>query len=122
MNLEKIIEYNPLPPVEPVEVSFEESLPQARKYEGEVVRIIEALKEVESSHAWSTLKTLVFDGVVGSLESRRNGEAAKPSPDLPLIHRLNGQIMWARRYADLGQLATTYRLELQRIRTHINGN
>ncbi len=91
-----------------------------REREGTLARIIEALKQVEGSEAWSTLKTELFDGVLESLEGRLSAEAKKPQVDLPTIYRLQGQIQWAKKYADLAGLTDSYRLELQRIRQPLN--
>lgn len=88
--------------------------------EGVLVRLIEALGRIERSEDWSTLTSEVFDGVLESLEGRLSAEANKPLVDLPAIYRLQGQIQWAKKYADLAVLTNSYRLELQGIRKQLN--
>lgn len=91
-----------------------------RQREGTLVRIIEALKAVQTSPEWSTLKTEVFDGVLESLEGRLISESKKLELNPPDIYRLQGQIQWAKKYADLADLLNTYRLELTGIRQQLN--
>lgn len=87
--------------------------------EGELVRIIEAIRVVQNSEGWSTLKTLVFNGVLDSLEHRLSSESHKPELDQPEMYRLQGQIIWARKYANLDTLANSYRLELINVRSQL---
>lgn len=87
--------------------------------ESELVRIIEAIRAVQSSEGWSTLKTLLFDGVQESLEHRLASESQKREIDQPEMYRLQGQIAWARKYADLDVLANSYRLELINVRSQL---
>lgn len=95
--------------------------PELREREGQLVRIIETLKGVAESKLWSSLKTQVFDGVVGKLERDLLFEARKDSPDQLAMARLNGQLMWAKKYADLDKLANDFRLELKQIRIVLYG-
>ncbi len=97
----------------------DEQLEGLRRREGEVVRIIEALKRIETSEDWSTLKTEVFDGVLDSLEGRLVSESKKPELNNPEIYRLQGQIQWAKKYANIAHLTESYRLELTRIRKQL---
>lgn len=87
--------------------------------ESELVRIIEALKGVEASTEWSTLKQLVFDGVLKSLEHRLMSESQKPELNDAEIYRLQGQIAWAKKYSILDVLATSYRNELINVRSQL---
>lgn len=98
----------------------EEQKELLRQREGELARIIEALKTIESSTEWSSLKTDVFDGVLDSLEGRLMSESKKPELNNPEMYRLQGQIQWAKKFANLAILTDSYRLELQRIRQQLN--
>lgn len=88
--------------------------------EGELAKIIEAIRAVRDSAEWSSLKELVFDGVVRDLERQLFVAAKRSEVDTKEIYRLQGQLMWAKRYADLDQLANVYRLELSSVRKHLN--
>lgn len=103
------------------EISALEQLPALRKREGELVTLIEALRRVEESDDWSTLKTALFDGVVENLEKRLKSESTKPEINTSEIYKLQGQLAWAKKYSDLGTLARVFRLELTNITQQLNG-
>lgn len=96
--------------------------PALRERESELVKIIESLRKVEMSSEWSSLKKYVFDGHVVKLEKELLDEAKKDRPDNLALARLNGQLLWAKKYADLAKLADLFRLELTRIRLILYGN
>lgn len=95
--------------------------PALRQKEGELVKIIEALRKTEMTSEWSSLKNHIFDGLVEKLEKELLDEAKKDRPDNLALARLNGQLLWARKYADLLKLADLFRLELTRIRQLLYG-
>ena len=90
-----------------------------RHREGELVSIIEALGTLEQSAEWSTLKKLVFDGVLTKLANGLLSESQKMPLDDNKMYHLQGQIAWAKKYADLGTLLASYRAELQNIRKQL---
>lgn len=98
-----------------------EMLPKLRAEESRLVRIIEAIQEVQQTKAWSTLKTEVFDNLVNVLEKDLRTEAEKPDPDPKKLNRLSGEIKWARRYSDLQKYENEKRVELQNIRINLHG-
>lgn len=95
--------------------------PKLRTEEARLVRIVEALQEVQKSKAWSTLKTEVFDNLVNVLEKDLRTEAEKPDPNPNKLNRIAGEMKWARRYSDLQRFENEKRVELQNIRTQLNG-
>lgn len=122
MNNAKLIESFPSEESQQREIAYEEQVPRLRQREGELVTIIDALKSVESSKDWSTLKTEVFDGIVGTLERKLSQEVLKKPLNEAGIYDLQGQLAWARKYANLDSLAQAYRTELTSIRLQLNGN
>lgn len=95
--------------------------PWLRQREGELVTIIEAIGRVNESGDWSILKKHIFDGLVETLERKLNLEAKKNDLNSPEIYRLQGQLAWARKYADLQKLNEFFRLELTNIRKQLHG-
>ena len=87
-----------------------------REREAILVRIIEAIVKIEQSEEWSTLKNLIFDSTVESLEKRLKNESESLIVNVPQINQLQGQLIWARKYIDLHKLAEGHRLELANIR------
>lgn len=101
-----------------VPVDLQERL---RQREGELMRLIEVVKEVAMSEQWSSLKKLYLDGITTSLKKELLAEASKDSPDLLKLSKINGQVLWARRYSDLSKLETEFRTELARIKQTLHG-
>lgn len=104
------------------EVTEKDNKPWLRQREGELVKIIEALRAVAQLQDWSSLKTLVFDGVVEKLEKDLLDQARKDNPDKLVMARLNGQLVWAKKFADIGKLSEIFRDELTRIRKSLYGS
>lgn len=106
----------------PLTETFKEDL--GIKYQAEearLVRIIEAIQGLRSSKEWSTLKTEVFESLATVLEKDLKTEAKKEDPDPKKLNRLAGELKWADKFADLGKLETSYRLQLQNVRQQLNG-
>lgn len=93
-----------------------------RERDSELVRIIEALDALIKSEEWRTLKTLVFDTILDSLDSRVRSEADRPEVSLPELYKLQGEKRWARRYCDLAVLRNQYHNELIGIRKRTPGD
>lgn len=100
------------PPVDMTEV--------LRSKESELVQIIEALETVNESREWQILKDKLFNGVVENLMRQREVEIEKKPLNGPMIHSLNGQLAWAKRYLNIADLASIYKLELVNIRKKLN--
>lgn len=110
--------------IENVSLSLEEKVevsPKLRDREGEIVAIIEAIKGIEASKEWSTLKEKVFDGLVVTLKKQIHEEAVKENPDGLKQNRLAGQLKWAEKYSDLSKLESIFRTELTNIRKQLHG-
>lgn len=104
-----------------IEKTQEDNKPKLRSEEARLVRIVEALQEVQSSKAWSTLKTEVYDNLVNVLDKDIRTEAEKSDPDPNKLNRIAGEVKWARRYSDLAKFENEKRVELQNIRIQLHG-
>lgn len=100
----------------------EEKAPIIRQRQEEIAKIIDALIGVSSNENWKVLKVLVFDGLVVALEARLKSEAIKKILDTDEIHRINGQLTWAKRYSDLNKLIDVYKLELVNLGEKLNAS
>ncbi len=103
-----------------IELSQEKEDTRYQEREAELVRLIDAIKGLEETREWSTLKEALFDGLVERLEAQLRNEAERPELNSSALYRLQGQLSWARTYADLGKLAKTYHAELVSIRKNKN--
>lgn len=84
--------------------------------EGQLAKVIDSISSITQSAEWSSLKTYVLDDVVSTLERRLLAESQRMPLNEPEIYKLQGQLLWAKRYADLQKLATEYLTELKNIR------
>ena len=90
-----------------------------QKQQGELIQVIEAINQVETSENWQKLKKLLLDGIVINLEKQSASEAAKGEIDLPRVYRLQGELKWARRYSDLRKLSEDKRQQVENIKNQI---
>lgn len=109
---------------EAVSLTLEEPLHNKETFrarEGELITIIAALRAVQDSPEWSTLKTKVFDDLPLALTREIQSEARKENPDTLKLNRLAGQLKWAEKYSDLSKLEQVFKLELTNVRTLLYG-
>lgn len=99
----------------------ETNVPQLRAREGQLTRVIEAVRKVQSSKEWSSLKTELFDGLTERLVRDLMLEAKKEIPDTLKLNRLAGQLRWAERYSDLSKLEQEFMTELTLLKQTLHG-
>lgn len=87
---------------------------------GEFAQIVEALSRVEASDDWQKLKSFIFDDLVENLERKLISEASKKELDVAEVYRIQGQLTWAKKYADLKKLSDVYRQQTKNIKNQIN--
>jgi hypothetical protein len=93
--------------------------PWLRAKQDELIAIIQSLDEIEKTKAWKTLNSLVFEGVTENLEKRLINEAKRDTPNNLELARINGQLVWARKYSNLNELAEVFRTELKGIKQQL---
>lgn len=96
-------------------------LEKLREREAQIVRVVEAIREVKKSNGWSTLKSEIFDNLANSLKKDLLSEAKKDIPDPLRLNRLAGQLKWADKYATLDILEEDYKTQLTRLRKQLHG-
>jgi len=94
---------------------------QLRQKETDIIAIIEAINRLMENKDWLILKEKIFDGVVENLLRLRNTEVEKKPLNGPVIHSLNGQLSWAKKYSNLDSLAIIYKQDLTKIRKLLYG-
>lgn len=75
-----------------------DKLAPIRERDAHLVRLIEAIQDVQSSSAWSTLKE-EFDGEIARLNRLLLAEAKKKDIDAAEQYRLQGRIESAKKYS-----------------------
>lgn len=93
-----------------------------RQRQTELLEIIKAIETISKSSEWQSLKRLIFDNKLEGLEKQLKIESTKNELNAPEIYRLNGQLIWAKRYSDFYKLAEVYKTELNNITKKLNEN
>ena len=93
--------------------------PWLRARQDELITILNNIDELLKSKPWKMLSSLVFEGVTESLERRLSNEAKKDTPNNLELARINGQLVWAKKYSDLNELARVFRIELEGIKNQL---
>ena len=91
-----------------------------QKQKGELTQIVEAINRVEATEDWKKLKSLLLDGVVKTLEKQLLSESNKPEIATPELYRLQGQLAWAKKYADLKKMSEFFKQQIENIKNQIN--
>lgn len=91
-----------------------------QRQKGEITQVVEAINRVESSKDWQKLKKLVLDGILGTIERQLSSEASKKEVNAPELYRLQGQLIWAKKYADLKKLSEFFRQQIESIKIQLN--
>lgn len=99
-----------------LEENQEVDLSNLQKQQGELSQIIEAINRIESSEDWQKLKTLYLNGVLINLERQLIYETSRKEINPSEIYRLQGQLAWARKYADLKKLSEVFKQQLEGIK------
>ena len=93
-----------------------------RERQTELTNLVTAINELAKNENWQVLKKLLFDGLVEKIDRQLTAEVKKNELNPTEIYRLQGQLVWAKRYSDLYKLAETYKLELNQITKKLNEN
>lgn len=87
--------------------------------QGELTQLIEAINRIDSSEDWQKLKKMFLEGVVFNLERQLINESGKKEINLNKMYRLQGELAWAKKYADLKKLAEQFRQQLKGLENNI---
>lgn len=96
----------------------ESQLATVRERDAHLVRLIEAITDVQSTHAWSTLKE-EFDGEIAKMNRLLLSESKKKEVELPEVYRYQGRIESTKKYA-LDALLADYRQERETIKRKLS--
>lgn len=89
-----------------------------RERKEHLVRLIEAITDIQLTAAWSTLKE-EFDGEIAKLNRFLLAESKKPEIDTAELYRLQGRIESAKKYS-LEKLFTDAMAERETIRRKLS--
>ncbi len=93
--------------------------PLLREMQSQRTRIVQAIDRVKASKDWRMLEDELFEGIVEKLEKLLREEANKRPIDDAQIYYLQGQLVWAKKYADLEKLKEVFKVEVQNIKKQL---
>ena len=93
-----------------------ENIVVLRERQTELIKIVESIDEVLRTKGWQTLKELEFDKRVSSIERQLLAEAKMDEVEPKKQYRLQGELIWARRYSDLKSYGEMLKKELESIK------
>ena len=93
--------------------------PWLQEERARLTKTIEALQKVANTRDWKVLREQFLDGIAESLERELRTESLRKNLDNSKIHSLQGQLVWARKYANLKSLADAFKVELENIKKQL---
>lgn len=97
----------------------EEVKTQLREKQNELISIIEALTRLDTNPDWQTLKELVFDRALDSIERQIRNEALNQTIDTSKIYKLQGEWVWAKQNVDSNRFISTLKIQLEDIKNKL---
>ena len=90
-----------------------------QKQQGELTQIVEAINRIEATEDWKKLRSLLLDGVIKTIEKQLLSETSKQEIVTPELYRLQGQLAWAKKYADLKKLSEFFKQQIEGIQQQL---
>lgn len=85
----------------------------------ELVKIVKSFENLEKSEEWQTLKDLVFNKALISIDKQIQQETLSKEISISKLYNLQGQREWAKRYCDIPRFIQVYIHELEEINKKI---
>lgn len=87
-----------------------------RAKQAELLRLLDAVASLSKSSEWATLKEIVFDKSVASIEKQIISESLTGMINSNKLYKLQGEWAWAKQYADMDRFADTLKIQLEEIK------
>lgn len=100
-------------------VANEKVIVELREKQTKLTNLILAIEAVEGSKEWQVLKEGLLDGLVERLKKQIQTEGLADEVNTDNLYRLQGELKWAKKYADLSEFARTLKVELEKIKQRI---
>mgnify|MGYP001582717618 CR=1 FL=1 len=88
--------------------------------QGELTQIVEVINRIEATEDWKKLKSMLLDGMVKTLEKQLLSEVNKSEIAIPELYRLQGQLAWAKKYADLKKMSEYFKQQIDNIKNQLH--
>src|SRR3990167_2883664 len=94
----------------------DETKVKLREEQSKIIKVIEAFAKLDSSKEWETLKDLVFNKSLASIERQMLSEVLTPEIKIDKLYRLQGEWAWAKQYSDVGRFTESLKKQLEEIK------
>jgi hypothetical protein len=94
----------------------EENKVKLREIQDRLVRLLEALARLETNEDWLTLKELVFNKTLASIEKQLINESLAKVIDTNKLYKLQGEWAWAKQNVDSERFIQTLKSQLEDIK------
>lgn len=84
--------------------------------QSELLKVLEALNGLEKNKDWQTLKELVYQKSLESVEAQMKSECLSTELNLPKLYRLQGEWSWAKQFTDIPAFAENVKKQLATIK------
>lgn len=101
------------------EVLDEKSKTLLREEQNRLISIIESVATLEKSEEWATLKELVFNRSLQSIERQIMSATLSEDIDLNKLYKLQGERSWAKKFTDTDRFIETLKKQLQDIKNRL---
>jgi hypothetical protein len=89
---------------------------QLREEEGRLIKILESIDGLEENKDWKTLKELVFDKSLESIERQIKVESLSLEINIPKLYKLQGEWAWCKQFCDTKQFVEQLKTNLEGIK------
>lgn len=99
-----------------MEETTEDVKVKLRETETNLINLIEALAKLEQSKEWETVKKLVFDKSLESIERQLLNESLAIEVKPNKIYKLQGEWVWSKQFCDTNRFIETLKGQLSEIK------
>lgn len=86
----------------------------------ELLNLVDTLGEVSGSDSWKNLHRIEFEGAVERIEKEMLLESKKVEVSPQRLYFLQGELKWAKKYADLDSYRESKLVELANVKQQLN--
>lgn len=90
-----------------------------REKQTELIQIIESFEKLEKSKEWETVKELVFEKSLLSIERQIMNEALAKEINISKLYKLQGEWVWAKQYNDVNRFTESLKKQLADIKKRL---
>lgn len=84
-----------------------------------LISILEALEKLDKTKEWTTVKELVFNRSLESIERQIKVESLATEINTDKLYKLQGEWVWAKQFCDIDRFVETIKKQLEDIKQRL---